>query len=221
MTLAAANKNWKNVAIGDFFLFPYPAADPGVSNDLRLNAFFAMLCADPIARKDLKAGITPYGTMDDSGANFKVKVQTQDFPYNDGSPKEKVETGVEEASVELSIYEADPGHWADIWGLQAADILTIAATVGKAARQAALMGAPNNNKKYVAFFRGRSALVPGEFDYYLWPRVSFGGDPDIKLSRKDKLQLKLTLNVLGCLYLKATDGSPVFGVPEIATAPGV
>jgi hypothetical protein len=221
MTLALANKNWKNSAIGDFFLFPYPAVDPGISNAARLVAFMAMICADGTARRDLKAGVTPYGTMDEEGANFKVKNQTQEFTYNDGSPKEKTYTGVEEATVDFQIYEADPGHWADVWGCQPADLIAIAASTGKAARQAVLLGTPNNNTKYVAIFRSRSSLVPGEFDYYLWPRVSFGGDPDIKLSRKNKLQLKITMNVLGCLYLKATDGSPVFGVPEIATAPGL
>lgn len=218
MTLAVANRSYRNTGVAELFLFPALATDTGTDRPTRVKALFDLMYADD-GRKTLKANVTPWGTADSGGVEFDVKPRTQVYDFNDGSPDDKAMVGVEEATVKMQIYEADAAHWADIWGISTTDLLAIAASAGKSGRLSALMGNPNNTSNYVGILRQPSVAVPGEYDHYVWPRMSFLTEPKIKLSVKDTVKVAVTLQAKGSLYLKANDGSPVFGFPEYATTP--
>jgi hypothetical protein len=217
MSLAQANRSYRNAGIGNLFLFPAPTADPGTDSTTRVKGIFALMYSDD-GRKTLKGGVTPWGTHDSGGVEFDVKPRILTYDFGDGSPDDKAQIGVEEATVKLAINDADAAHWADVWGINAADLIAVAATTGKAGRIAALMGNPNSGANYIAIYQQPSLAFPGQFDHFVWPRVSFLTEPKIKFSPKDKVKIDITLQAKGDLFLKATDGSPVFGFPEYASA---
>ena len=221
MTLTTVNRDFANNAPGQLFLFAYPTADPGgttsPTNTTRLAGLLALLYDTDTAYKTLKSGVSPWGDIDENGLQFKVKTTQLAFPRNDGSVPARKQSGIEEATATLDIYDADAAHWADCFGLASADLLTIAAASGHAGRQSALLGFPDSSAYYVAILRMRSATT-GEYDHLILPRVNFLVEPDIKYSQKDKIQLKAVLNCNGDKYILDSHGIPVFAIPSTVNA---
>lgn len=216
---ASVNKSFESHAPGKLYLFPYPAADPGgvtPTNATRVAGFMALLYGADTTYS-IPTG-TPWGDIDENGCHFAVKTDSLEFGHNDGSVPGKIVSGVKSAGVEFSVYDCDANHWADVFGCASSDLIAIAATATSGARGATLLGLPNSGLKWVAILAVQSAQFPGYFDHYIFPRVNFLTDPDVKLSQKDKISMKVSLNCNGDLYTNTAAGIPVFSIPVITTS---
>ena len=213
---AQCNKAFENHAPGKLYLFPYPAINPGGAAPTQasiVEGFLALLFGTDTTYT-LPVG-NPWGDIDENGLDFKVTPDSLDFPHNDGSVPNKIQSGIKEAGLDFTIYDADAQHWADLFGVAPADLVTIAGTTP---RKAALLALPNSTLKWVAIFVTPSSVF-GQNDIYLWPRVNFLTQPSVKYSQKDKIVLKCTLACGGDLFLNSAQGVPVFFIPITVTGP--
>ena len=216
---ASINQAFENHAPGKVYLFPYPAADPGgatPTNTTRIDASLADIFGEDATFHTISA--KAWGDVDENGLNADVKNDTIEFPHNDGSAPGSVPGAIKSATLEFAIYDCDAAHIADMMGLAAADLLTIAATATTAGRQAALLAVPDASQKWMVIYVAQSA-TPGEWDLYVWPRCNFTNAPAIKYSVKDKLSMKCQMACNPDLFLVDSRGRGVFSVPITVNAP--
>ena len=221
MALATYNGNFQKVGTGQLYLAAAPAADPG-SGTLAstIDGYYGMFYQDAAAKKIIKAGVYPYCNLTADGLSQKVKPSTVEFDYNNG-PKTKMLAGIDEATVEFAFYDVDAGHLKDVFGLATSDVIAVAAAAGKAGRKIAAIGANANYNNVVALFRMPSVLVPGEFDHFLWPLASFIPEIDVKLSKKDAYNVKVTLGLRPSPYAVNAAGNGIICVADTADAAGL
>ena len=162
--------------------------------------------------------LQPWGDIDENGLQFKIATDSITFPHNDGSVPSQMVSGIKSADATFTIYDCDAQHWADIFGCQAADIVTIAADATHSGTTTALLAYPNTVQKWVVIVQMQSAVY-GYSDYLILFRTCFIGDPDIKYSAKDKISMKLKLACNPDLYLSNAAGVPSFGMVVTTTAP--
>ena len=221
MALATYNGNFQKVGTGQLYLAAAPAADPG-SGTLAstIDGYYGMFYQDAAAKKIIKVGVYPYCNLTADGLSQKVKPSTVEFDYNNG-PKTKMLAGIDEATVEFAFYDVDAGHLKDVFGLATSDVIAVAAAAGKAGRKIAAIGANANYNNVVALFRMPSVLVPGEFDHFLWPLASFIPEIDVKLSKKDAYNVKVTLGLRPSPYAVNAAGNGIICVADTADAAGL
>lgn len=216
MALATYNGNFQKVGTGQLYLAAAPAADPG-SGTLAstIDGYYGMFYQDAAAKKIIKAGVYPYCNLTADGLSQKVKPSTVEFDYNNG-PKTKMLAGIDEATVEFAFYDVDAGHLKDVFGLAASDVIAVAAAAGRAGRKIAAIGANANYNNVVALFRMPSVLEPGEYDHFLWPLASFIPEIDVKLSKKDAYNVKVTLGLRPSPYAVNAAGNGIICLADTA-----
>ena len=173
-----------------------------------------------MAKKQLTGGINPWGNLTAGGMSLKIKPSTVDFDPNNG-PKKKLVTGIEEATVEFEFFDVNPAHLVDMFGAQAADLIAVAATTNVAGRKIAVIGPTANNALYTAMFRTPDPLLSGEFWHWIFPAANIIGELDLKLSKKDTLQAKVTLSLEGSPFMNNAQGFPIVAVtdaPDVAAS---
>lgn len=219
MSLTSINRSFERGGRGQLFLKAYPAANPGATSSLTdvVKGFFGLFYADGDARKTLSGGVNPYCNLDASGLSVKFKQETIDVDPNNG-PKHAIAIKETSCEAEINFYDVDPAHLADAFNLKAEELLTIAASVGKAGKVTALIGGQSVLNRLVALYRMPSPDFPGEYDHYLFPRVVIAPDTDIKLSKKDAIALKLKLSCQPDLYLINSDGFSEIAMADISNA---
>jgi hypothetical protein len=219
MGLTTINGNFERHGRGDLFLAPYPAADPGTGTlASTVDGYYGLFYQDPVAKKVLKAGVKPWCNLDGDGIEFTVKEESIESNPNRGL-KHKIPVGIDEAGLKLTFLDVDAPHLVDALGLPASQLIAVAAAAGKAGRKIAVMGGSRSTAKYVAMYRMASAMVDGEFDHYLFPRVMSIADATIKLGKKEQVKFGMTLTILDDLYALAADGTGVIGWADTADAP--
>lgn len=216
MALATYNGNFQKVGTGQLYLAAAPAADPG-SGTLAstIDGYYGLFYQDAAAKKIIKVGVYPYCNLTADGLSQKVKPSTVEFDYNNG-PKTKMLAGIDEATVEFAFYDVDAAHLKDVFGLDASDVIAVSAAAGKAGRKIAAIGANANYNNVVALFRMNSVLVPGEFDHFMWPLASFIPEIDVKLSKKDAYNVKVTLGLRPSPYAVNAGGNGIICVADTA-----
>jgi hypothetical protein len=221
MALATYNSNFQRVGSGQLYLAAAPSADPG-SGTLAstTDGYYGLFYQDAAAKKALKAGIYPYCNLTADGLSQKVTPATVEFDYNNG-PKTKMLAGIDEASVEFTFYDVDTAHLKDVFGLAAGDLISVSAATGKAGRKIAAIGANANYNNVVAMFRMPSVLIPGEFDHFVWPLASFIPEIDVKLSKKDAYQVKVTLSLRPSPYATNAAGNGIICFSDTTDAAGL
>lgn len=228
----SSNVLMKRVGPGQLYVVPAPTTDPGSTAELptyattptqkSVEGYYAQFygAANVAAKKVLQAGMNPYLSMDSGGMDLKVKPSTVTFdPLN--APKWEMTTGIDTASAELNFYEVEPSHLVDLFGAQASDLLAVVAAQGVAARKIALLGAQSYNQFYSTLYRIPSSMVPGEFWHYLFPAASMVADLELKLSKKDELKAKLSLQLQPSPFLFNSAGNGVVIITDDPTAPAL
>lgn len=220
MALTTILNSYKRVGPGQLYLAAAPSVDPGTATvasttDGYYGLFYG--AGGKVAKKTLTGGITPWGNLTASGMNLKIKPSTVDFDPNNG-PKKKVVTGIEEASVEFEFFDVNPAHLVDMFGSQAADLIAVASTTGVAGRKIGIIGPNANNALFTAMFRIPDPALSGEFWHWLFPAASIIGELDLKLSKKDTLQAKVTLSLEGSPFMNNAQGFPVVAVSDAPDA---
>jgi len=219
MSLATANSTIKKVGPGQIYLAPAPTT--GITNEEDYyKIFFGSTGTLAAAKKVLTGGILPWATLDNTGLDFKVKPSTVKFDPNNGPAVELV-TGIESASAEFTFFEVDPAHLVDLFGSQAADLITVAAATGVAARKIALLGPQSYNTLYSVLYRVASSTVPGEFWHYLFPVASIVSDIEIKMSKKDEMKVKVTLQLQCSPFIYNAAGNGVVVITDDPTSAGL
>jgi len=221
--LATAISTMKRVGPGQLYLALAPNADPGTATTATTtDGYYALFygATGKASKKALNVGVKPWATLDSSGLDVKIKPSTVTFDPNNG-PKVEMVTGIESATAEFTFFEVDPDHLVDIFGSQAADLITVAASTGTAARKIALLGGQSYNTLYSVLYRIPSSLVPGEFFHYLFPCASLLADLEIKMSKKDEMKVKLTLQLQASPFLFNSAGNGVVVVSDDPTAPAL
>jgi hypothetical protein len=219
MALTTINGNFERHGRGELFLVPCPTADPGTGTlASTVDGYYGLFYEDPAAKKALKAGIKPWCNLTSDGIEFTCKEASVTSDPNNGV-KHDIPVGIDEASLKLSFQDVDAPHLADGLGLPASQIIAVAAAAGKAGRKIAVLGGARSPVRYVAMYRMVSAQVPGEFDHYLFPRVSPKADGSIKLSKKELVKMDLTLQIQDDLYAKTEDGTGAIGFVDTSDAP--
>jgi hypothetical protein len=64
-------------------------------------------------------------------------------------------------------------------------------------------------------------VVPGEFFHYLLPAASMMADIEIKMSKKDEMKCKVTLQLQPSPYLNNSAGNGVVVITDDPTAAGL
>lgn len=216
MALASINRNIERTGRGEFYLAPYPTADPGTDAASRLTAFFALFYADGAACKTLKAGVTPWANLTSDGLKVKVKQNVVEVDPNNG-PKHTIGVQDTDMSGEMGFIDVDPAHLADAFGCSVDELIAQAAATGKAGRSRVLLGGQTNLVKYVGLYRMPSALVPGEFDNYLFLRILFTVDTEFDFNKKSAVNCKMKFEALPDCYLVNANGLPEQAVYDMAT----
>lgn len=218
MALSAASPLFKRVGPGQLYLAPAPTADPGTATPASTtDGYYGLFYTTPANKKALKAGTTPFVTLEKGGLDIKIKPSKVTFDPNNG-PKMEIVTGLDEASAEITFFDLTPAKLVDMFGSQAADLITVAAASGVAGRQIALLGAQSYNTYYSLLYRIPSPTIPGEFWHYLLPAVTMFPDLDLKLSKSDEYKAKLTFQIQPSPYLLNSAGNGVCVITDDPTA---
>jgi len=224
MALTTILNSYKRVGPGQLYLAAAPTSDPGTATVASTtDGYYALFYgsgaapAGKVAKKQLTGGILPWGNLTASGMNLKIKPSTVDFDPNNG-PKKKIVTGIEEAMVEFEFFDLNPAHLVDMFGSQAADLIAVAATTNVAGRKIAIIGPNANNASYVAMYRIPDPVLSGEYWHWLFPAANIIGELDLKLSKKDTLQAKITMSLDGSPFMNNAQGFPVVAVTDAPDA---
>jgi hypothetical protein len=219
MALTSALINYRRVGPGQLYLIPAPTTGITTEEDY-YKLFFGSTGVMAAAKKVLTAGLKPYVNIDNGGLGLKIKPSTVKFDPNNG-PATDLVTGIESATAELTAFDVDPAHLVDMFGSQAADLITVAAATGVAARQIGLLGPQSWNIPYCGLYRMPSQNVPGEFFHYLFCNMLLNADLDLKMSKKDEMKAKLTLQLMCSPYLMNSAGFGVVVITDDPTAPAL
>lgn len=220
MALTVVNTSFKRVGSGQLFLAPAPTADPGTATvPTTTDGYYALFygAGGKAAKKTLTGGIVPWGNLTASGMSLKITPSTVEFDQNVGT-KKKVVTGIEEATVEFEYFDLTPAHLVDMFGSQAADLIAVASAVGVAGRKIAILGPNANNALYTAMYRMPDPVLAGEFWHWLFPAGNIIGTLDLKLSKKDTYQGKVTMSLEGSPFMNNAQGFPVVAVTDAPDA---
>lgn len=210
MTLTTMLSTFKRVGPGQLYLAAAPTTDPGSATPATtVDGYYALFygAGGKAAKKTLSGGILPWGNLTSAGLTLNIKPSTVEFDPNNG-PKKKQVTGIDEASAELEFYDINPAHLVDMFGSQAADLISVAAASGVAGRKIAIIGPNANNALYTAMYRIPDPVLSGEWWHYVMPAVSIIGELALKISKKDTLQGKLMLELEGSPFLNNAQGFP-------------
>jgi hypothetical protein len=242
MSLSSAAPNYRRVGPGQLYLLPAPTTDPGLAvltptiltcDPLAttqqlgsVDGYYAMFfgtAAAPlglVAKQTLLNTIKAWGNGDSTGLDLKIKMQKAKFDSNIG-PAVEVVTGIETASADITIFDVDPPHLVDMFGSQAADLLTCVAATGVAARNIALLGPQSYNTQFTALYRFPSLVTPGSYVHWLFPNVLASTDIEIKMSKKDEMKLKVSLQLMCSPWLLNSQGMGVVVITDDPNAPAI
>lgn len=216
MSLTSIVNTFKRVGPGQLYLAPAPTADPGTATVASTtDGYYALFygAGGKAAKKTLTGGVSPWGNLTAAGMTLKIKPSTVEFEPNNG-PKTKIVSGVDEASVEFEFFDVNPAHLVDMFGSQAADLISVASAAGVAGRKIAIIGANANNSLYTVLYRTPSPILPGEFWHWMLPAANIIGELDLKLSKNEKYQAKVTMSLEGSPFMNNAQGFPVFAVSD-------
>jgi len=219
MALTSAAAIYKRVGPGQLYIVPAPTTGITTEEDM-YKLFFGSTGTLAAAKKVLSAGIKPWANLDNSGLDLKIKPSKVTFDPNNG-PKFDMVTGIDTATAEYTFYDVDPAHLVDLFGSQAADLITVAAATGVAGRSIAMLGPQSYNTPFTVLYRSPSSVIPGEFFHYMFPMVSMIADVEIKLSKKDEVKGKVTLQLQCSPYIFNSAGFGVVVITDDPTAPGL
>jgi hypothetical protein len=218
MTLAVMNSNFQRVGAGQLYLAPAPSADPGAGTlATTADGYYGLFYQDAGIKKVLKAGVNPYANLTANGITFKVKPSTVEFDYNNG-PKNKVLSGIDEATTDFEFWDVDPAHLKDVFGMGTSDLIAVAAAAGKAGRKIVALGASTNYGLVTAMYKMASVLVPGEFDHFLFPLAALIPEIDVKLSKKEGVNIKVSMSLRPSPYAFNSLGNGVVAFNDSADA---
>jgi hypothetical protein len=208
---------YKRIGAGDIYLAAYPTTMVATTLTTILDTYYAIFYDDGVAKKAIKSGTKRLCETTSAGLSLKIKSGSVEFEPNN-SPKQKLGTGVEDATGEFSFYDADPAHLAFLFGVDSTQLLDIAPGTGKAGRMIAAMaaGVANSNSCFTVMFRMPSVLIPSEYDHVLIPCCRINPELDLKLSRKDKVEAKATLSIVPDTYALGADGTGICFVVDAA-----
>lgn len=215
MALTTINNSYKRVGPGQLYLAAAPITDPGAATVASTtDGYYALFFGlGKAAKKTLSAGILPWGNLTSSGISLKIKPSTVDFDPNNG-PKRTIVTGFEEASVEFEFFDLNPAHLVDMFGSQASDLIAVAAGSGIAGRKIAVVGPSANNASFTVLYRMPDPVLAGEFWHILIPCANIIGELDLKMSKKDALQGKITMSLDGSPFMNNAQGFPVVAIVD-------
>lgn len=198
LTIGGTDAAFRGKGAAKLYILAYPTADPGTTNGDRAEAILALVDA-----------AKPWGKTTKKGLKYSAKQRTIKYEYGDGDPTEEVSNGWESAELSGSIFEVDALHIGNVLGLQAADVLSTAATASAEGRSIAVIGKPDNSINYMAVVETPSAKIGGAKDYHLYPKVTFTGDPELSFEPDNPLELAFKLNVKPSDYFKDSKGDGV------------
>lgn len=213
MAIPGQNINYKKTGVGMLYIAAAPTT--ASTTDDYYEVFFGS--AGAAKKKTLDTGIVPFANL----TEFKLSIKPSTVEFNPlAGTKTKVETGIDEASAEFSFYDLDAAHLNFMYGGNAADIETVAAASGTAARKISLIG-PNagGNASYCAMFRMPSPTVSGEFTHYLITNCSPIGELDLTFSKSNPIAGKITLQCDVSPFLFNAKGYGVVMLTDDPTAP--
>lgn len=210
------NTNIERNSRGFLYLLPVPATLPtGASLQAKIQAYFDLFIS-VTGWDELDASILPYANITADGLQAKFK-QNQIIGESNAQAKHPI--GIEdlEATADFTIIDVDPKKFADLFSLDTDEFLSIAASSSAPGYDIAALGGQTVPRRYIAMWRAADGVVPGEYEMFLWPRVTISPDTELKLNKKDRVEGKFTLtaeedfNVLNargfpekCFYFKPT-----------------
>lgn len=220
MSLSSILNAFKRAAPGQLYLKPAPTADPGTATVASTtDGYYALFYGSggKAAKKTLTGGVTPWGNLTDDGLTFKVTPSEVEFSPNNAA-KTKINTGIDSADVNFDIYDVDPAHVVDLFGSQAADLLTVASAAGVAGRSIAVVGPNALNQLYTAMYRVPDPTFAGEYWHLMLFAVNLRCEVDMKLSKKDALKMKVMMSLEGSPFMNNSQGYPAAFAYDIPTA---
>ena len=216
MALATAAVNYRRVGPGKFYLVATPSTATTEEDYYAL--FFTVPATKTVAGH--KTGIKPYITQDETGLDVKVKMSKTAFKPCTGTTTDMV-TGIDTATATITAYDVTPDHLVDMFGSQGADLISVAAATGVAARQIALLGPQSYNTLYTAMYEIPSSVVPGEYFHYIFPCVSVVTDLELKMNKKDPMTLKMEFQLQTSPFLLNAAGNGVVIITDDPTTPSL
>lgn len=219
MALATAAINYRRVGPGKLYIVPAPSTGITTQEDYYA-LFFNTTTTKAYKPSNLKTGIVPYANAEEAGLDTKIKLSKAKFNPCTGTNTEMV-TGIDTATASIQIYDVDPAHLVDQFGGQAADLITVAAATGVAARQIALLGPQSYNTLYTMMWEMPSSVIPGEFFHYIYPNVSMITDVEAKAGKKDAMSLKIDFQLMTSPFVMTSSGFGVVWIADDPTAPAL
>ena len=212
--LGSLNSNIERNSRGFLYLVPIPAVLPAGANlAAKYRGYFDQFL-EAASWTTLKAGLNPSANITAEGLSYKLK---QNRLQGESQAQAKHDIGIidTDATAEYTIIDVDPKKFADAFSLDSDELISVAAAAGTPGFDLAILGGQSVPKRFMALWRAPDQAVPGQFEMFLWPRVTISGDTELKLNKKDRVEGKLILtaeedfNLLNannlpekCLYFK-------------------
>ena len=208
------NTNIERNSRGYLYLLPVPATLPtGANLQAKIRADFDLFL-ETGEWSDMLEAVKAYGNITADGLQAKFK---QNRLQGESNNQSKHDIGIEdlEATADFTLIDVDPKKFADLFALDTDEMISGAASSTAPGFDIAALGGQTVPKRFVALWRAADGNISGEFEMFLWPRVTISPDTELKLSKKERVEGKFTLtaeedfNVLNargfpekCFYFK-------------------
>ena len=205
--LGSLNANIERNSRGFLYLVAIPAVLPaGVDLEAKYRGYFDQFLA-AASWTDLKAGVNPYANITAEGLSYKLK---QNRLQGESQAQAKHDIGIidTDATAEFTIIDVDPKKFADVFSLDADELISVAAAAGTPGFDLAMIGGQTTVKRFMALWRAADQAVDGQYEMFLWPRCTISGDTELKLNKKDRVEGKLILTAEEDFNLLNAKGQP-------------
>lgn len=218
MSIATINSNFEMPGICNVYLLPYPTGSyTGADQAAKIKTLYELIYPDGDIRKGTTKA-SDYFNLTADGLSCKLKSNAVEVDPMLGS---KHPSFYQDFSAELegSFIDVDVNHFKDIISAGSGAIVTHDAATGSAARSTLLIGGQKKINKYALFIRLQSGNgYTGEFDHYVFPRVVFDLDTDLKFEKKSTLECKFKITALyDSTFIDTTTGMPILGFMDTVT----
>lgn len=194
--IATLNESLKRSGRGLFYLAAYPAIAPtGADWQAKARVLFDLFLAST-KWDTLASGVVPFANLNTNGLDVKAKQNMLEWESNVDA-KEDVAIIDEDLTAEFTFADGDPKHLATLFNAAADDLVSVAAATGTPGYDLLGLGGQQSLQDLVALYMIEDQQFPGQYEMFLFPKVSSNIDADWKFSKKSVVETKAMIRAKG------------------------
>jgi len=218
MTVTITTTSWDVTKIraraGQAYLMAYPTAAPSdvTTPHAILKSYFENFYVDGDKKTQLITGLKPWAYVDAKGFILDPKYKSLDFKQAVGLD---INAGkfLESCNGELNIGDVSVAKFTELLSATANEAISISTSstaYSSVTKKGVLIGTQPFNLRYIMMYRFPSvdvngAIIPGEFDHILIPRLTLSVDPKLEFTQTKAQDIKVTVKAESDLYLYSPD----------------